>query len=213
MASPSSPLPRRSAGSLASVLASQAMADLVTYFVLYSDAALHFRALQRATGLSSRSLQHELARLERMGLIQREREGRLVRYRAVADHPRWAALRELVRQFAEPAALLRVALSAVPGIDAAFIFGSCARGDMHEDSDIDVFALGERLEKDMDTRLALAAGTLESSFLLRREVNLIPFSRKQLEARRTGGFLRSVFAGEKMWLVGDEAILGRWEEA
>src|SRR5688572_18579962 len=109
MAAAQSSIPRRSAGSLSSVLASQAMADLVAYFVLYPDAALHFRALQRALGASSRSLQHEFARLERMGLIQREREGRLVRYCAVSKHPRWAALRELVRQFATPAELLRLA--------------------------------------------------------------------------------------------------------
>jgi DNA-binding transcriptional ArsR family regulator len=186
------------------------MADLVTYFVLYPDAALHFRALQRATGLSSRSLQHELARLERMGLIQREREGRLVRYRAAADHPRWAALRELVRQFAEPAELLRVALSAVPGIDAAFIFGSCARGDMHEDSDIDVFALGEGLE-DEEALDALSEGTMEASALLNREVNPVQYTRRQFAKRRTGGFLRSILKGPKMWLVGEEAVLGHGE--
>jgi uncharacterized protein len=188
------------------------MADLVTYFVLFPDNALHFRALQRAVGASSRSLQHELARLERMALIQREREGRLVRYRAVADHPRWAALRELVRQFAEPAELLRVALGGVPGIEAAFIFGSCARGDMHPDSDIDVFVLGEGLE-DEPALYAMSAGTLEASGLLLREVNPISYTHGQFARRRTGGFLRSVLKGPKTWLMGEEAVLQRGEGA
>jgi predicted nucleotidyltransferase len=182
------------------------MADLVTYFVLFPDTALHFRALQRALAVSSRSLQHELARLERMGLIQREREGRLVRYRAVADHPRWAALRELVRQFAEPAELLRVALGGVPGIEAAFIFGSCARGQMHPDSDIDVFVLGNAL-KDRETRLSLTQGTLEASMLLDREVNVSRYTRDKLEAGRDDGFVSAVLTGPKLWLVGDETVL------
>lgn len=201
-----SSVPRRSAGSLASVLASPALAALVTFFVLYPDTALHFRALQRATGVASRSLQHELARLERMGLIQREREGRLVHYRAVPGHPRWAALRELVRQFAEPAELLRIAISRVPGIEAAFIFGSCARGDMHPDSDIDVFALGGALEH-REARYALSGGTLEASDLLSREVNVVRYTPEKFASRRDGGFLRSVLTGPKTWLVGDSTVL------
>lgn len=198
--------PRKTDEPLASVLASRALAAVVIYFVLHPDKALHFRALQRVTGVSSRSLQHEMARLEALGLVQRERDGRLVRYRAMAGHPRWSVLREMVRQFAEPAELLRVALADVPGLEAAFIFGSYARGDMHAESDIDVFAVGDAL-KNLETRLALTQRTVEASILLDREVNVTRYTRDKLEARRTGGFLSSVLAGPKAWLVGDERVL------
>lgn len=191
---------------LARVLASSALAHLILYFVLHPDSVPHFRGLQRATGISSRSLQHELARLLELGMIRRERDGRLMRYRRVADHPRWFVFRDLVREFAEPTTLLRTALVEVPGIDAAFIYGSFARGDMHPESDIDVFALGDAL-KDRDTRLTLARGTLEASMLLDREVNVTRYTWDKLEARRTGGFLSSVLAGPKTWLLGDEMVL------
>lgn len=157
---------RRQDDSLAAVLASRALAAVVIYFVLHPDAALHFRALQRVTGVSSRSLQHEMTRLESLGMVQRERDGRLMRFRRVADHPRWSVFRDLVREFAEPRALLRSALIEVSGIDAAFIFGSFARGAMDEHSDIDVFALGEELEE-AGPELALVAGTSEAGILLR----------------------------------------------
>jgi predicted nucleotidyltransferase len=191
---------------LALVLASRALAAVVIYFVLHPDKPLHFRALQRATRVSSRSLQHEMARLETLGMVRRERDGRLVRYRAVADHPRWTVLREMVRQFAEPAELLRIALADVPGLEAAFIFGSFARGDTHAESDVDVFAFGDAL-KDLDTRLALTQRTVEASILLNREVNVSRYTSDKLEARRTGGFLSSVLAGPKQWLLGDETVL------
>jgi predicted nucleotidyltransferase len=191
---------------LALVLASRALAAVVIYFVLHPDTPLHFRALQRVTRVSSRSLQHEMARLESIGLVERERDGRLVRYRAVAGHPRWSVLREMVRQFVAPAELLRVALSGVPGLEAAFIFGSCARGEMDEHSDIDVFALGEELEE-AGPELALVAGTSEAGILLGHEVNVTRYTREKLESRRHGGFLRSVLAGPKEWLVGDETLL------
>lgn len=200
------PRTRKADEPLASMLASKALAAVVIYFVLHPDKALHFRALQRVTRVSSRSLQHEIARLEALGMVQRERDGRLVRYRAVAGHPRWSVLREVVRQFARPAELLRIALADVPGIEAAFIFGSCARGEMDEQSDVDVFAVGEGLEQ-RDRELALMAGTLEASFLLSREVNVTRYTAAKVAARRDSGFLRSVLSGPKEWLLGDEGVV------
>jgi predicted nucleotidyltransferase len=196
---------------LASVLASKALAAVVIYFVLHPDRALHFRALQRVTRVSSRSLQHEIARLEALGMVRRERDGRLVRYRAVAGHPRWSVLRQMIREFAHPAEVLRVALAEVSGIEAAFIFGSFARGDTHAESDVDVFVLSDRMDYE-DDRLDLAEATLESSALLNREVNAIRYTPEKLARRSSGGFLRSVLAGSKMWLVGDHTVLECGEE-
>lgn len=192
--------------SLALVFASRAMADVVTYFVLHPDGTPHFRALQRITGVSSRSLQHELTRLRKLGMIERVEEGRLVRYRATAGHPRWSLFRSILREFGEPVHILRMAVRAVPGVEAAFIFGSCARGEMDADSDIDLFVLGETLEEP-EPELALATGSLEASMLLRHEVNVTRFSRAKLSARKGGGFLRSVLTGPKQWLVGTEGVL------
>ena len=195
-----------SGDSLSRVLASSALAHLILYFVLHPDGAPHFRGLQRATGISSRSLQHELARLQELGMIRRERDGKLVRYPRVADHPRWFVFRDLVREFAEPKTLLRTALVEVPGVEAAFIYGSFARGQMDEHSDIDIFALGDSLEES-EPELALVAGTSEASVLLGHEVNVTRYTRRKLETRREGGFLRSVLAGPKEWLVGSESVL------
>ena len=73
-------------------------------------------------------------------------------------------------------------------------------------SDIDVFALGEGLE-DRDPELALVAGTSEASVLLGHEVNVTRYTRQKLQRRRHGGFLRSVLAGPKEWLIGNDAVL------
>lgn len=200
---------RRSDDSLARVLASGALARVVTHFVVHPDSALHFRALQRATRLPSRSLQHELARLQDLGMICREREGRVVRYSVVSGHPRWVVFRDLVREFSEPAEVLRVALSEVPGIDAAFLYGSYARKtDVHPASDIDVFVLGRAIDEP-DTRFALAGKTLEASGVIGREVNVTRYTPEKFAARLAEGspFIRNLLGGVKEWLIGDESVL------
>lgn len=190
---------------LSSVLASGALARLVTHFAVRPDERPHARALQRHTGLTPRSLQVELARLERLGVIERRPEGHRVRFALNDGSPRWRALRQLIPELADPVDVMRDVLSDVPGVVAAFVFGSLARGDVREDSDIDVFVLSEDVPEDL-----LARRTLDAGVLLGREVNVVQIARGELRHRlKTGsGFLPRVIGGAKRWLVGDETMLG-----
>jgi len=197
------------------LLASPALCRLMAHFALHPQSDLHFRGLKRATQLPNRSLQLELARLERLGLIVRTPDGRLVRYLVQDDDSRWSVLREMVRQFVEPIEVLRVALGQVEDITAAFVYGSFARRhDVHPDSDIDLFVVSRTLDEE-PTRHALAAAVLEVSGFLGREVNVSRYTPSQLEQKlaRRSPFVTSVLAGEKQWLIGAEpqlwAALGR----
>lgn len=189
---------------LSSVLASGALARLITHFAVRPDERPHVRALQRHTGLTPRSLQMELARLERLGVIERSTDGYRIAYALNEASPRWRVLRQLVRELADPVDVVRDVLSDVPGIAAAFVFGSFARGDVREDSDVDVLVLGGDIPEDLLTRR-----TLDGGVLLGREVNVVSMSRDELRRRlqTSSGFLPRVLAGPKRWLVGDEATL------
>jgi predicted nucleotidyltransferase len=191
------------------LLASPALSRLVTHYAIHPHADLHFHGLKRATGLPNRSLQIELARLQSLGLITREPDGRLVRYLLQSDEPRWKALRELVRQFVEPAEILRVALTQVADIAAAFVYGSFARRhDVHAESDIDLFVVSETIDQPV-TRLSLAREVLEVSGFLDREVNVSRYTPVQLARKvsEPSRFVTSVLAGEKEWIVGSQRQL------
>lgn len=199
----------RSDGPLATVLASSAMARLVTHFVLHPTAALHFQALRRVTGLSTRSLQHELTRLEGLGLVQREPDARLIRYRAPANHSGWEVFRLAVREFADPSEVLRVSLAQIPGVDAAFVYGSYAmKTEVHPGSNVDVFVVGDTLDQE-PTRLALADEMLQASGALGREVNASRYTWEKLAKRLSQGnrFVREVLNGPKEWVRGDDSAL------
>lgn len=201
-----SPRLRKSDSLLAGLLSSPALARLVAHFVLHPDQPLHFRALQRHTAVPNRSLQASLARLEVLGVVRRRAEGRHTTFQANAAAPLWGALRQLVRHVADPTELLRDALADVPGVDAAFVYGSIARGDVRPDSDVDLFVVGA-----LPDASALAARTMEVSALLEREVNVSRYSRAELKARRHAGspFLERVLAGSKRWVLGDQRRLAR----
>lgn len=203
---PMSRKPVRSADppSLGDVLASRAFARLVVNFALHGEAPRHVRALQRAAGLSMSSLHRELRRMEQHGLIERVEAGGRVEYRAAEGTPRWKVLRQLIAGFADPAEVVEEALAGLEGIEAAFVFGSFARGDARDDSDVDVLVVAP---PETEARVGRAAA--EASILLGRPVEVRAYSRERLARQVASGsaVLRRILAGPKRWLVGDEDAL------
>jgi predicted nucleotidyltransferase len=186
---------------LSATLASGAMARVIIDLAVHPDDAPYGREIQRRTGLTPRSLQTELARLESLGVLRRRHEGRLVRYELIESSPRWRALRTLIRELADPVDVVRNALADVPGIAAAFVFGSFARGDTREDSDVDVFIVDGGIPERQRARR-----TIDAEILLGREVSVVQMTREEIAQRVDAGssFIRDVFRGRKVWLVGSE---------
>lgn len=192
---------------LASVTASPALARLLLHFAVAPDAPVHLRALQRHLGLGSRSVQRELKRLVEWGVLRRDEADGRAEFRVDPEHPKWHALFTLVRTFAEPTEVVREALSHVPGVEAAFVFGSAARGDAHVGSDVDVFVLGEEIPPADLGRASFAA-----EVVLGREIDMKRYTRDHLRRamdRGDAAFLREALGGPKRWIVGSDADLGR----
>jgi predicted nucleotidyltransferase len=204
---------------LSQTLANGTFAALVRFFTVRPDAAPHLRALMRDFGLGTRSLQHELARMERLGLVSLDRgAGRRELVRANAQNPAWAPLRALVRAYSTPADLLRITLTNVPRVAAAFIFGSVARGEAEPDSDCDVFVLTSPGLSDADRRAvveALAVQTMDTSVALGREVAFVVLRPEDARHQRERGmpFVTRVLEAPKQWVLGNgtrvAAALGR----
>jgi predicted nucleotidyltransferase len=184
-------------------LGSEARARLLAHFVVHPDRRDHVRALERHTGLGKRSLQAELARLQGMGLVRREVDGRRVFYRRDDGNRQWRAVGSLVAEYA-PGLVLRDALNDVRGIDAAFIFGSQARGDARPDSDIDLLILGEQIDDS-----ELGAALLETALVLDRPVDVKRYDAERFVRDRAPGasFLPAALAGAMQFLIGSPDVL------
>ncbi len=195
---------------LEGTFASAAMARLLVHFAVRPDDEVHVRELQRLTGLGMASLQTELRRLGSLGVLSRKPRGNRLLVRLETGHPRWQALRTLIGLTATPVELLRAAFAGVEGVEAAFVFGSEARGDSGPESDIDLFILGRD-----DVHHAVGRALTEIELLLGREIDVMEYTSDRAigRVRRGSVFFERVSAEPRLWITGDPLALERLRRA
>ena len=165
------------------------------------------RRIIKAAGLGSGTVQRDLERLSRSGVITRSVEGRQVYFQANRQCPIFSELHGIVRKTFGVAQALKEALASIADrICVAFIFGSVAMGTETSMSDVDVLIVGDNLSLS-----EVVSAIAEAQHELGREINpsLYPtreFCRKLAEGQH---FISNVVAGQKMFLIGDERELNR----
>jgi predicted nucleotidyltransferase len=159
--------------------------------VLEPDRRLHLREIARRVGTSAGTAARELARLESAGLIERERVGAPVEFRASRSSPIAEPVAEIVRRTMGARMTIRAALADVPRIEGASIFGSYAAGRAGPRSDIDLLVVGSPDRDVLTERLEQAGRSLG------RPVNEVVYTPVELEERRArhDGFVRSIDDG------------------
>ena len=161
--------------------------------------------LESVVGASHDSLYRALQRGVAAGLVSRERIGKQHVYQIESGSPIFGEIKTLLSKLFGPADALRRALAGEgpPEVEAAFLFGSAARAQDSLASDLDVFVIGEI------SRFALARRLAEAERELGREVNAVAYPRRDVERRLADGdgFLREVFGGPKLMLLGEDTDL------
>jgi predicted nucleotidyltransferase len=173
--------------------------------LLRPEDSLHVREIARLTGVPAGSLHRELRALSDAGLLLREPAGNQVRYRANRASPIYPELAGIFRKTAGMADLLREALSpAAARIDAAFVFGSMARGEETPGSDVDVFVVGKVKFPEVVERLSPLRERLG------REVNPVVVTRQEFNRQREARdrFLERVMREPRLFVIGSDDDLG-----
>jgi len=129
------------------------------------------RELAAAAEIDPSNASRWLRRWADVGLVERKTVRGQNLFQASSD-PALAALRVLVMQDSDLVRALREHLATLKGqVDAAALFGSAARGDMHSESDIDLLVLTPDI-----SRLQAQAHFKPAGRALKRAVNVLVYT-------------------------------------
>jgi len=187
--------------SIATALFSDSQSRVFQWLFGQPDREFHLSELRRLTGLGSASLQRELNRLAKAGLVRSQRVGNLRRFQANPQSPVYGELVGLTRKTLGVEPLLREALQPlVPNLRAAWIYGSVAKQTDTAQSDIDVMLIGKNLPlaKVLERLVPLEAQ-------LGRKINPTCYTPTEFKRRRAepDSFVNRVLAQPILHLVGD----------
>lgn len=174
--------------------------------LLFTDPArgLHVREIARRTGFSAPTVARELRMLEAVGVVTSEAVGRQVSYRANPACGIFPELKSIAIKTWGLRGRVATAISGLEAIEAAFIFGSFAAGQAHPTSDVDVIVIGTvdyAVLSEAMSRVSSDVGRSVNAKLYRPA----EWRRKLAEENH---FLTAVASGPKLFLVGNEEVLG-----
>lgn len=160
------------------------------------------RLAQGGTGAVHRQLQ----RLASAGLVAVSREGNQKYYTARQDSPVFAELHGLIIKTVGVVEPLRAALQPVARkIQAAFVFGSIAKGTERAESDLDLLVVSDSL-----TYPQAYEALQHAEEVIARTVNPTVMTLEEWRKKRTtaDSFAKRVASQPKLFVIGDEHVLG-----
>ena len=184
---------------LVDIVSSRVKAELLRLLFGLTQSELHLRELVRQSGLSLGTVQQELRRLTRVGLVTARKDGNRVYYRANPDHPVHRDLCSLVLKTDGLVGVLQAALK-IPDVSIAFVFGSVARGESGAASDVDLMVMGSVGLRKLTSLLSGLANRLG------REINPHVLTPEEFAGRRKQGdhFVTAVLNSPRLWVKGTE---------
>ena len=193
---------------LADILSSRVKAEVFRLLFGPGGAQLHLREIERQSGLAVGTVRQELERLTSLGLVEKTADGNRRLYAARRQHPLYPDIRNLVLKTSGLADALRAELAGDKAVQAAFVFGSVARGDEQAHSNIDLLVIGSIGLRALTRRLSGVAARLG------REINAHILSTGEFTRRKKERehFLSTVLGAPRIFIIGNEHELAAMGE-
>jgi predicted nucleotidyltransferase len=191
--------------SLSNALFSKVQQRVLALIFGHSDRSFYTSEIVRSVRSGTGAVERELSRLQGSGLVSVERIGNQKHYRANHQSPIFEELQSLVLKTVALTEPLKKSLQPYSDkIDAAFVYGSVAKGTDTARSDIDLAVIGNDLDY---SELYTAAQNAEN--ILGRKVSPIFLSADdwKRKASQKGSFVNKIGALPKVFLFGSEEDL------
>ncbi len=181
-------------------LFSSTRAELLGLFFNNSDDKFYLREIARHIGKDAAGIKRELDNLVKIGILAREKRGVQKYYFANRNSPIFSEMKGLIFKTTGVQGSIKATLSRLKGVQAAFIYGSFAKGAEKEDSNINLMVIGQVNITELND---LVMGLEEK---LKREIDYLVFDEQEYRKRKDSKdpFIREVVKGKKIFLVGKE---------
>jgi predicted nucleotidyltransferase len=191
--------------SIANALFSKVQQRVLALIFGEPERSFYTSEIVRRIGSGTGAVMRELARLHGSGLVSVVRIGNQTHYKANPQAPVFEELRNLVAKTVGVAGPIKNALAPLAEtVDAAFIYGSVAKGTDTAESDIDLMVVGDDLDY---SRLYSAVSNAEEA--LHRKVHPTFLSRAdwRRKSSRRGSVIGKIGALPKIFVLGSESAL------
>ena len=194
---------------LSSILFGKTRRAILSLVYGHADEEFYLRQIAKATGAGLGAVQRETRQLSEAGILHRIIRGRNVYFRANRQSPVFNELKGLVTKTVGVGDVVRTALAGLANrIHIVFVYGSVARGDERQTSDLDILVVGKV------TFSEVVAALHQAEKDLGREINptIYPLEEFQSKVKSGHHFLHAVLKGKKIFLIGNEHELERLAE-
>lgn len=174
--------------------------ELLNLYFTNPNKKFYLRELERILGFSVGNIRRELIKLKKNGLFLTENKGNLTYYYLNKSFPLFQELKSIISKTSGVPRVLKESLKKIKGIEYAFIYGSFAKGEERERSDIDLFIIG----KPDESKLIDEANKLERR--LQREINFTIYEKSDFKQKKkeSNPFILELIKEQKIFLIGDK---------
>lgn len=185
---------------LKSLIASKTRRILLNTFFSNLSTEYYTRQLSAMLGISVGTIHREVRQLVASGILNERAVGNIKLFALNKQNPVYEEIKSIIQKTEGVVKLLKEAVEGVKGVRAAFIYGSFAKGDERQDSDIDVFLIGDNIDED---ELVVNLNNLEKKLF--REINYTRYSEGEYKKeKRKNSFISEVIKGKKVFIKGGD---------
>ncbi|MEK6715618.1 MAG: nucleotidyltransferase domain-containing protein [Candidatus Omnitrophota bacterium] len=187
---------------LEALISSKTKRDILKRFLSNPEEKYYVRQIATLLDSSVGTIHRELTKFEKSRILNSEKVGNLKFFFMNKHNPLFKELKQIIFKTEGLKGRMESELKKIKGIKNAFIYGSFAKGEEGENSDMDLFLVGDIDEDDLVVKIS----GLEREF--DREINYTIHTPKELmKEKKNNSFIKDVLNGPKIFLVGDTGDL------
>jgi len=184
---------------LKGLFTSKVRVKLLEHFLTHSNDSFYLRQLEKLLNEPGSPIGRELLNLEKIGILKSHYIGNQKHYQVnkeiiIYEELRMIFLKTSIGQVIEKH------LSVIEGVELAFIYGSFAKGEEFQESDIDIMIVGNLMDKEVNKAISRCEEELN------RTVNYSLYERKEVKTRlkKKDNFILTVFSEPHIILLGSK---------